>query len=227
MKNLLLLLITFVSLTAQAQTGQYNYDYSHLYFDELNVPVGETANDDYYLAAIALSNQRFLKRNDDLTREGIFLEMTEDRQGGPKVLYKMTDEYARSIQNDMTEAPRNASEGDPEWQQSPEIRNYGPFQFTFATLSRRGNEGRYRLSVNKLPRTWRLRFQRSNNNGATWTTYNGVFHPQNGWVNNLPTNGYDHTNRRHDGRWWPIQRMRVLVVDENGVERQRTREISW
>ena len=223
MKKLLLLLLFFVPLMMEAQSGQFNYDYSIIYFDQWDVPEGMTPNDGYRLATLAIPGVKFLQRNDDIRRDDVRIEITTS--GGTKTRYKMTDDYIDTIENDITEAPRNASAGDPEWLQSPTVRNYGPFQFEFLRqdLQRRGDGGRYRLYIRKLPRTYRLRFQRSSNGGDTWTNYTGAL---GGILNNIPTSGYDITNRTHSARW-NILRMRVLVLDENGREVQRTRDLAW
>ena len=205
MKQIITVLAILISGIASAQ---YNYEYEILYFDEHPT---HPSNQGIMSAGIAEPNVRYLRVNDDITDDIWRLEINT---GTETIRYKMTDTYARSLENDITEHNVDGM--------SPTINSYGPFDLEFVrqNISRRGDLPRYTLRVNRMPRTWTIDFESSSNGRTNWVRYGGS---TGRWVDNFPTTDREEQNRDYRSRWDGVNYMRVIVRDENGVERQRTR----
>ena len=202
-------LITLLAiLTVGMVQAQYNYEYEILYFDEHPT---HPSNEGIRSAGLAIPNVRYLRTNDDITRDDLRLEINT---GTETIRYKMSDEYARSLENSITEYNVGGM--------SPDINSYGPFDLEFVRqiITRRGDGGRYNLYFNRLPRTWTIDFESSGNGRTGWVRYSRRI---SGFVSDAPTHGYELQNRNYSGRWQGVNYMRVIIRDENGVERQRTR----
>ena len=173
MKKLLLLLITFVSFTAQAQ---YNYEYGIIYFDEYDSPT----NVNYRQAELLKADLSSLKRNDDIRADEVRLSITQT--SGNIVEYKMTESFATSVENDMVDSTTSGV--------GPVINNYGPFQFEIMHQEMRARNSHPRNSTfrtNRIPRRWQIYFEFRNDAGEWYRPTTSAIVP----FNRLPTNGYN------------------------------------
>ena len=207
MKQMITVLAILISGIALAQTNEYEYDL--IRFDQHR---SDATNQGFAWAGLSIPNDRWARSTDDLRGDQFRLELNN----GNTVRYKMTDEFALYVTNDLVDSRVNG--------QGPTINRFGPFNYNYVELHNAGTRT-FRVELNRLPRRWRIDLQYQDRGETRW--YTSSARPR--WFSLIPTSTYELRGRSLTEHWTSsrVVGTRILVYDQNRVLRQITRTIRW
>ena len=209
MKQMITVLAILITGIALAQTNEYEYDL--IRFDQhRSMP----SNEGFSWAGLSIPNDRWALSTDDLRGDQFRFELRSS--SGTTTRYKMTDEFALYVTNDLVDSRVNGV--------GPTINYFGPFRYNYIELHNAGTR-RFRTELNRLPRRWTIDLQFQERGDTRW--YTSTARP--GWFNLIPTSTYELKDRSRTEYWRAnnVVATRILVYDQNRILRQITRTIRW